>query len=60
MEIEQKKLEIQKKMYEIRGEIVHEERYKSVKLPKLTIKKFEGTDIYWFRFWTQYETKIDR
>ena len=35
-------------------------RYKNVKLPKLIVKKLEGTHIDWFRFWNQYETEIDR
>ena len=51
LEIEKMKLEIRKKSYEIRGEVVHEDRYKNVKLPKLIITKFEGTQIDWFRFW---------
>ena len=59
LKIKKKKLEIQKKSYEIRGETVIEERYKNVKLPKLIITKFEGTHIDWFRFWKQYETEID-
>ena len=45
LEIEKKKLEIQKKSYEMRGDIVLEERYKNVKLPKLIIAKFEGKHI---------------
>ena len=50
-EIEKKKLEIQIKSYQIRGEILREERYKNVKLPKLIIMKFDGTHIDWFHFW---------
>ena len=42
LKIEKKKLEIQKKSYEIRGETVIEERYKNV---KLIITKFDGTNI---------------
>ena len=60
LEIEKMKLEIRKKSYEIRGEVVREDRYKNVKLPKLIITKFEGTQIDWFRFWNQYEAEIDR
>ena len=58
-EMEKKKLEIQKKNFEIRGEILREERYKNVKLLKLIISKFVGPHIDWFRFWNQYETEID-
>ena len=58
--IEKKKLEIQKKGYEMREEkIVREERSKIVKLPRLHITKFEGTHIDWFRFWNQYQAEID-
>ena len=45
LKIQKKKLEIQKKSYEIRGETVIEERYKNVKLSKLIITKFDGTNI---------------
>ena len=41
IEKKKKKLEIQKNSYEITGEIVREERYKNVKLPKSIITKFE-------------------
>ena len=60
LKIEKKKLEIQTKSYDMRGEIVREEKYKNVKLPKLITNKFEGTHIYWFRFLNQYESEIDR
>ena len=59
LEIEKKKLEIQKKSYKMRGEMVREVRYKNVKLPKLIITNFEGTYIGWFPFWNQYESEID-
>ena len=41
IEKKKKKLEIQKNSYEITGEIVREERYKNVKLPKSIITKFD-------------------
>ena len=47
LKIEKKKLEIQKKRYEMREEIVREERYKNVKLPKLIVTKFEDIHIDW-------------
>ena len=31
-----------------------------VKLPKLIIIKFEGTNSDWLRFWSQFEIEIDR
>ena len=31
-----------------------------VKLPKLIISKPEGTNLDWLRFWSQFETEIDR
>ena len=31
-----------------------------VKLPKLIISKFEGTNLDWLRFWSQFEMEIDR
>ena len=43
LEIEKKKLEIQEKGYEMRGDIVLEEKYKNVNLPNLIITKFEVT-----------------
>ena len=44
---------------------MEEERNKSVKesgakLPKLTITKFQGTHLDWLRFWSQFETEIDK
>ena len=60
LKIEKKKLEIQKKSYEMRGEIALEERYKNVILAKLIITKFECTHIDWFHFWNQYEFETIR
>ena len=31
-----------------------------VKLPKLVITKFQGTPLDWQRFWSQFETEIDK
>lgn len=31
-----------------------------VKLPKLTITKFQGTHLDWLRFWSQFKTEIDK
>ena len=32
---------------------------KSVRLPKLTITKFQGTHLDWYRFWSQYEAGVE-
>ena len=32
----------------------------NVKLPKPVITKFEGTNLDWLRFWSQYHTEIDK
>ena len=45
LEMEKRRPEIQKKSYEIRREIIREERYKNVKLLKIIIMEFKGTDI---------------
>lgn len=50
----------QKKSYEMRGKVVREDRYKNVKLRKLIITEFEGTDIDWFPFLNQHEYENDR
>ena len=60
LENEKKNLEILKKGYEMRGEIVREEKYKNVKLSKLIVTKFEATHMDWFGFWNYYESKINR
>ena len=31
-----------------------------VKLSKLIITKFQGTNLDWYRFWNQYEAEIDK
>ena len=30
-----------------------------VKLPCLIISNYEGTNLHWLRFWSQFETEID-
>ena len=32
----------------------------SPKLPKLTITNFQGTHLDWLRFWSQFNTEIDK
>ena len=59
--IQEMKMEMKKKVFEFsRDEIVKSEEKVSVKLPKLKITKFQGTTLDWFRFWNQFETKIDQ
>eukprot|EP00112_Aurelia_sp_Birch-Aquarium-sp1_P003366 Seg1376.1 transcript_id=Seg1376.1/GoldUCD/mRNA.D3Y31 product="Solute carrier family 35 member F5" protein_id=Seg1376.1/GoldUCD/D3Y31 len=66
MEIELEKLkfkqrlELEAKLEEIRGKPEATQKQISVKLPKLEITKFKGTHMDWFRFWSQFETEVDR
>ena len=61
VKIEEMKMEMKKKGFEFsRDEIVKSDEKVSVKLPKLKIKKFEGTAAEWLQFWNQFETKIDQ
>ena len=44
---------------------LEEDRSKSLKdcganLPRLTIRKFKGSHLDWLRFWSQFETEIDK
>ena len=53
--------EYEEKTYEMRGKIEKRgDRATTVKLPKLMITKFKGTPLDWFRFWNQFESKIDK
>ena len=45
------------KEYEKKDKIVNKERV-NVKLPKVTITKFDGTSLDWFCFWNQFESEI--
>ena len=60
---EEKKLELRrkykKKMEENQFKSMKENK-QSMRLPKLVITKFQGTHLDWKRFWTQFETEIDR
>ena len=61
VKIEEMKMEMKKKGFEFsRDEIVKSDEKVSVKLPKLKITKIEGTALDRFRFWNQFETKIDQ
>ena len=63
LKLEQAKLEMKKKVEREIAEL-HEkskrEQQSRVKLPKLVISKFQGTHIDWQRFWSQFETEIDK
>ena len=59
LRIQEMKLQMKSKEYEKRYKIVNEERV-NVKLPKLVIKKFDGTSLDWFRFWNQFESVIGK
>eukprot|EP00112_Aurelia_sp_Birch-Aquarium-sp1_P004317 Seg1487.14 transcript_id=Seg1487.14/GoldUCD/mRNA.D3Y31 product="hypothetical protein" protein_id=Seg1487.14/GoldUCD/D3Y31 len=54
------RLELEAKLEEIRGKPEATQKQISVKLPKLEITKFKGTHMDWFRFWSQFETEVDR
>ena len=61
LKLEEAKMQI-KRDFEKNMEV---ERNKSVKEsgakpPKLTITKFQGTHLNWLRFWSQFETEIDK
>ena len=66
MEIELEKLkfkqrlELEAKLEEVRGKPEATQKQISVKLPKLEITKFRGTHMDWFRFWSQFETEVDK
>ena len=66
MEIELEKLkfkqrlELEANLEEMKGKTDASQRQMSVKLPKLEITKFNGTHMDWFRFWSQFETEVDR
>ena len=61
LKLEEAKMEI-KREFEKK---IDESRAKSLKdvgakLPKLVITKFQGTHLDWQRFWSQFETEIDK
>ena len=61
MEIEQMKMDLKKKTYEMIDTIVKcQERAVFVKLFKPTTTKFEGTLLDQFRFWNSFEIEIDK
>ena len=61
MEIEQMKMDLKKKTYEMIDTIDKcQERAVFVKLLKPTATKFEGTLLDQFRFWNQFEVEIDK
>ena len=61
LKLEEAKMEV-KRDYEKK---IEEDRSKSpkeigAKLPKLNITRFQGTHLDWLRFWSQFETEIDK
>ena len=66
MEIELKKLkfkqslEFEAKLEEVREKPEVTQKQLSVKLAKLEMTKFKGTHMDWFRFWSQFETEVER
>ena len=61
LEIEEMKLKM-KREYEKESKTKNETEQNKphVKLPKLTISAFKGTHLDWHRFWSQFESEIDR
>ena len=59
LKIQEMKLQVKSKEYKKRDKIVNVERV-NVNLPKLIIKKFDGTLFDWFRFWNQFESETDK
>lgn len=55
----QVKQEFERKLEEARKKSSKESQ-NSAKLPKLVISKFQGTHLDWQRFWSQFETEIDK
>ncbi len=55
----EQKLKFERKLEEMKTAVSNEQSSK-VKLPKLIITKFQGTNLDWFRFWNQYEAEIDK
>eukprot|EP00795_Rhopilema_esculentum_P000485 gene485-10161_t len=57
----EQRLQLEAKLVELKGRsLVGEKPVTAVKLPKLSITKFKGTHIDWFRFWNQFETEVDK
>ena len=61
MKIEEMKMGMKKKGFAFsRDETVKSDEKVCVKLPKLRIKRLDGTALDWFWFWDQFETDIDQ
>lgn len=61
LKTEEMKLKMKKKKIEEKKDIVvNGEKRVQVRLPNIVITKFEGSSLYWFRFWNHAETKIDK
>lgn len=60
LKTEEMKLKMKKKIEEKKDIVVNGEKRVQVILPNIVITKFEGSSLYWFRFWNQVETKIDK
>ena len=61
----EEQIELEKAKLEVRSKFEGSLKSPSVsglgaKLPKLIISKFQGTHLDWIRFWSQFETEIDK
>ena len=63
MKLEEEKMrmkhEFEKNVEEAKSKSLKESKT-NAKLPKLVITKFQGTPLDWQRFWSQFETEIDK
>jgi chromosome segregation ATPase len=59
MKFEQAKLQLEKSQLESSKKQENEAKAHT-KLPKLVITKFKGVAADWLRFWSQFETEVDR
>ncbi len=50
----EQKLKFERKLEEMKTAVSNKQSSK-VKLPKLIVMKFQGTNLDWFRFWNQYD-----
>ena len=61
LKLEEAKMEIKRELEKKMEEDWSKQLKKSgANLPKLTITKFQGTHLDWLRFWSQFETEIDK
>ena len=62
MRVERMRLQMRREFHSREGEqqVIKESSEMRAKLPKLTISKFNGTNIDWLRFWNQFHAEIEK